>query len=154
MIDGIHEISINDSIAIREANPIAIAVATMWYVMSAPSGSAASRSMRLCSPPGTVTAAGIATGASLPGPSVPTETTRPTVVWRQKDASSVLTSITTGLTPGEHGLVGYRIDVGGDVLNVLRWHTDQSGDARRLHEPARMQPFAPFMGEPVPVVSA
>ena len=67
--------------------------------------------------------------------------------------ATALTSITTGLTPGEHGLIGYRIDVGGDVLNVLRWHTDNAGDARRLHEPSRMQPFAPFLGDSVPVVS-
>jgi len=67
--------------------------------------------------------------------------------------ATALTSITTGLTPGEHGLIGYRIDVGGDVLNVLRWHTDGPGDARRQHEPQRLQPFAPFMGETVPVVS-
>ena len=67
--------------------------------------------------------------------------------------ATALTSITTGLTPGEHGLIGYRIDVGGDVLNVLRWHTDQHGDGRRAHEPQRLQPFAPFLGETVPVVS-
>ena len=67
--------------------------------------------------------------------------------------ATALTSITTGLTPGEHGLIGYRIDVGGDVLNVLRWSTDGPGDARRAHEPQRVQPFAPFMGEQVPVVS-
>ncbi|MEX0848368.1 MAG: alkaline phosphatase family protein [Ilumatobacteraceae bacterium] len=67
--------------------------------------------------------------------------------------ATALTSITTGLTPGEHGLVGYRIDVGGDVMNVLRWHADDHGDARRSHEPTRLQPFAPFMGEAVPVVS-
>ena len=67
--------------------------------------------------------------------------------------ATALTSITTGLTPGEHGLIGYRMDVGGDVLNVLRWYGDKNGDGRRLHEPARMQPFTPFMGEPVPVVS-
>jgi hypothetical protein len=67
--------------------------------------------------------------------------------------ATALTSITTGLTPGEHGLVGYRIDIGGDVLNVLRWHSDGHGDARRIHEPERLQPFAPFMGESVPVVS-
>lgn len=67
--------------------------------------------------------------------------------------ATALTSIATGLTPGEHGLVGYRFDVGGDVLNVLRWHTDAHADARRLHEPERMQPFAPFLGESVPVVS-
>ncbi len=67
--------------------------------------------------------------------------------------ATALTSITTGLTPGEHGLIGYRMEVGGDVLNVLRWHADRTGDARRLHEPSRIQPFAPFMGESVPVVS-
>lgn len=67
--------------------------------------------------------------------------------------ATALTSITTGLTPGEHGLVGYRIDVGGEVLNVLRWQSDRPHDARRHHEPDRLQPFAPFLGEPVPVVS-
>ena len=66
--------------------------------------------------------------------------------------ATALTSITTGLTPGEHGLVGYRMDVGGEILNVLRWSTE-AGDARRKHEPRRMQPFTPFMGEPVPVVT-
>jgi hypothetical protein len=66
--------------------------------------------------------------------------------------ATALTSITTGLTPGEHGLVGYRMDVGGEILNVLRWATD-AGDARRKHEPRRVQPFAPFMGKPVPVVT-
>jgi hypothetical protein len=66
--------------------------------------------------------------------------------------STALTSITTGLTPGEHGLVGYRIDVSGDVMNVLRWHT-ASGDVRRSVEPRRMQQFSPFLGESVPVVS-
>jgi Type I phosphodiesterase / nucleotide pyrophosphatase len=66
--------------------------------------------------------------------------------------ATALTSITTGLTPGEHGLIGYRIEVQGDVLNVLRWST-ASGDARRSLEPRVLQPFAPFLGERVPVVS-
>lgn len=66
--------------------------------------------------------------------------------------ATALTSITTGLTPGEHGLVGYRIDLGGEVLNVLRWATP-AGDARRKYEPNRVQPFAPFMGESVPIVT-
>jgi hypothetical protein len=66
--------------------------------------------------------------------------------------ATALTSITTGLTPGEHGLIGYRLDVGGEILNVLRWSTG-AGDARRKHEPSRLQPFAPFMGEPVPVIT-
>jgi hypothetical protein len=67
--------------------------------------------------------------------------------------ATALTSITTGLTPGEHGLIGYRIDVGGDVLNVLRWWADRQGEGRRLYDPIRMQPFAPFLGHEVPVVS-
>ncbi len=66
--------------------------------------------------------------------------------------ATALTSITTGLTPGEHGIVGYRMDIAGDVINVLRWYT-AAGDARRQIEPRRTQSFAPFMGEPVPVVS-
>ncbi len=66
--------------------------------------------------------------------------------------STALTSITTGLTPGEHGIVGYRMDIAGEVLNVLRWYGG-SGDARRQIEPRSTQPFAPFMGESVPVVS-
>jgi hypothetical protein len=66
--------------------------------------------------------------------------------------ATALTSITTGLTPGEHGLIGYRFDVGGEVLNVLRWSTP-AGDARRTYEPQRLQPFEPFLGEAPPVVS-
>ncbi len=66
--------------------------------------------------------------------------------------ATALASITTGLTPGEHGLVGYRIDMAGEVLNVIRWSTS-AGDARRQCEPAKVQPFRPFMGERVPVVS-
>ena len=66
--------------------------------------------------------------------------------------ATALTSIATGLTPGEHGLVGYRIDMAGEVLNVLSWRT-ASGDARRQVEPRRAQPFAPFLGDAVPVVS-
>lgn len=65
--------------------------------------------------------------------------------------ATALTSITTGLTPGEHGLVGYRMEMAGEVLNVLRWSTGH-GDSRRLIEPAATQPFVPFMGERVPVV--
>lgn len=66
--------------------------------------------------------------------------------------ASALASIATGLTPGEHGLVGYRMEIGGEVLNVLRWGTAR-GDARRQIGPSTTQPFAPFLGERVPVVS-
>ena len=66
--------------------------------------------------------------------------------------ATALTSITTGLTPGEHGLIGYRIAVGGEVLNVLRWAVDEQ-QVRRSRPPRDLQPFEPFLGEAVPVVS-
>lgn len=66
--------------------------------------------------------------------------------------ATALTSITTGLTPGEHGVVGYRIDLSGDVVNTLRWATTR-GDVRRTHPPRQVQPFPAFLGESVPVVT-
>ena len=57
-----------------------------------------------------------------------------------------LTSLATGAAPAEHGLVGYRIRVGGEPLNVLRW--DKKGP-----DPAATQPVAPFLGQQVPVVT-
>lgn len=63
-----------------------------------------------------------------------------------------LTSIATGLTPGEHGVVGYRMVVNGDVLNSLRWSV---GDeiVRRSKPPSDVQPFDPFLGHEIPVIS-
>jgi hypothetical protein len=66
--------------------------------------------------------------------------------------ATALTSITTGLTPAEHGLVGYRIVVGGEVMNVLRWSVGDQA-VRRSHPPREVQPFEPFLGQTVPVVS-
>src|SRR5690349_21050678 len=43
--------------------------------------------------------------------------------------AAALTSITTGLAPGAHGVIGYRIRVEGEVLNVLRWQAN-GRDAR------------------------
>ena len=43
--------------------------------------------------------------------------------------ATALSSITTGLTPGEHGLIGYRIVLGGEVVNVLQWAAE--GQSRR-----------------------
>jgi hypothetical protein len=65
---------------------------------------------------------------------------------------SALTSITTGLAPGEHGLVGYRMELAGEVINVLRWNGER-GDLRRKFAPSDTQPFEPFMGHRVAVVS-
>ena len=49
--------------------------------------------------------------------------------------ATALSSITTGLTPGEHGLIGYRMVLGGEVMNVLRWAVGTSrfgGLSRRV----------------------
>lgn len=67
--------------------------------------------------------------------------------------AAALTSITTGLTPGEHGLIGYRMMIGDEVLNSLRWRTDRGGDARKTIPPEMIQPYDPFMGERVALVS-
>lgn len=65
--------------------------------------------------------------------------------------SAALTSISVGRPPGEHGVVGYKIslpDVG--VLNVLRWRLTEDGPAV---DPLAVQPFQPFAGRDVPVVT-
>jgi Type I phosphodiesterase / nucleotide pyrophosphatase len=66
--------------------------------------------------------------------------------------ATALSSIATGLTPAEHGLLGYRMMIGGEVINVLRWNTP-SGDRRRSHPPRDVQPYAAFLGYEIPVVS-
>jgi hypothetical protein len=73
--------------------------------------------------------------------------------------AAAMTSITTGLPPGEHGVVGYRVRVaaperaGGEgVLNVLRWRIGGE-DARTIVEPAWLQPHPAFRGRPVPAVT-
>lgn len=66
--------------------------------------------------------------------------------------STALTSLTTGLAPGEHGVVGYRVHVHDEVLNVLRWSAAGS-DARNRIPPLEFQPVPPFCGEHPPVVT-
>jgi hypothetical protein len=67
--------------------------------------------------------------------------------------ATALTSITTGLTPAEHGVVGYRVHVGeGEVMNVLRWRTE-AGDARTKVRPTVFQPAPAFAGRRVPAVT-
>ena len=73
--------------------------------------------------------------------------------------AAALTSISTGLPPGEHGMVGYRIAVGGssgpphgEILNALRWSTG-NGDARRRHDPRLFQPCEMFGSQRPPVVT-
>jgi hypothetical protein len=66
--------------------------------------------------------------------------------------ATALTSLVTGLAPGDHGIVGYRMDVEGEVLNVLRWSTAR-GDARKRILPNDLQPHAPFGAQRPPVVT-
>jgi arylsulfatase A-like enzyme len=64
--------------------------------------------------------------------------------------AAALTSITTGLPPSQHGIVGYRMRTDEGILNVLQWRT-QRGEA--VPEPVDVQPHRPFGGRAVPVVT-
>jgi predicted AlkP superfamily pyrophosphatase or phosphodiesterase len=66
--------------------------------------------------------------------------------------ATALTSISTGLAPGQHGVVGYRMAVDGDVLNVLRWQAN-SRDARASIPPEKVQTHEVFAGQRPPVVT-
>jgi predicted AlkP superfamily pyrophosphatase or phosphodiesterase len=71
--------------------------------------------------------------------------------------ATALTSISTGLPPSIHGVVGYRLVVRPDpgvprILNVLRWRADDS-DARMTIPPRSFQPVAAFGGDPTPAVT-
>ncbi|HXQ75140.1 MAG TPA: alkaline phosphatase family protein [Acidimicrobiales bacterium] len=89
----------------------------------------------------------VAGGAGGPIPSVVPTTT-----------ATALTSITTGRPPAGHGVVGYRVRVGGDggvgdeVMNVLRWRTD-AGDMRQRRPATAFQSTPPFGGLAVPAVT-
>jgi predicted AlkP superfamily pyrophosphatase or phosphodiesterase len=66
--------------------------------------------------------------------------------------ATALTSIATGLTPGQHGVVGYRIAVDSEVLNVLRWSTG-TGEARWNIPPGDFQKAAAFCSHRPPIVT-
>lgn len=66
--------------------------------------------------------------------------------------STALTSIVTGLPPGEHGVIGYRMSMEGEVLNVLRWSV-AGRDARDAIPPEKVQSIEPFLGHRPAVVT-
>ncbi len=66
--------------------------------------------------------------------------------------ATALTSLTTGGTPLEHGIIGYRMSMDGTVMNTLRWGSDRR-DLRKECPPEQVQPIPPFVGMSVPVVS-
>ena len=65
--------------------------------------------------------------------------------------ASALTSIATGVPPGEHGIVGYRIRTYDGNLNVLKWKTPQ-GESLDRNPPERFQPAASFGGQRPPAL--
>lgn len=65
-----------------------------------------------------------------------------------------LTTLVTGKVPAEHGIVGYRLALDGEVMNVLQWSV--RGVDARMRVPAHVfQPFPSFPGSTglVPVVT-
>lgn len=75
---------------------------------------------------------------------------RPITTVAPSTTSTALTSLVTGLPPARHGIVGFRMLVGGSVLNVLRW---QASGNRRAPDPFEVQRHDAFLGRPVPVVT-
>jgi hypothetical protein len=63
--------------------------------------------------------------------------------------AAALTSIATGTAPARHGIVGYRMVVGGQVLDVLRWRVRDG----RPPAPESVGWTPAFQGRPVPVVT-
>lgn len=66
--------------------------------------------------------------------------------------ATALTSITTGLPPGEHGMVGYRVALEEGVLNTLRWSVGGEGRKNRP-DPRVFQPYSTFGAQRPPVVT-
>ncbi|WP_419917550.1 alkaline phosphatase family protein [Candidatus Poriferisocius sp.] len=67
--------------------------------------------------------------------------------------TTALTSLVTGATPGEHGLIGYQIHTQGQLLNALRWTVGKKrADARKSIVPEQFQTQPAFFGRRVPVV--
>jgi hypothetical protein len=65
-----------------------------------------------------------------------------------------LTTLVTGRVPAQHGVLGYRVALDGEVMNVLQWSLD--GADARMRVPAHVfQPFPSFPGAigTVPVVT-
>ena len=65
--------------------------------------------------------------------------------------ATALTSMTTGLAPAQHGVLGYRLRLRErDVLNVLRWEV---GDRPERLEPSSLQTAEAFIGRDIPVIT-
>lgn len=71
--------------------------------------------------------------------------------------ATALTSLVTGATPLQHGILGYRMDMGGVVMNTLSWSGTPVGERRRdlrsAFPPQSVQPVPSFCGLNVPVIT-
>ncbi len=67
--------------------------------------------------------------------------------------AAALPSITTSLSPGEHGLIGYRMVVDDEIFNCLRWGSKARPDSRMTVPPTMLQPYDPFLGSPLSLVT-
>ena len=71
--------------------------------------------------------------------------------------ATALTSLVTGATPMQHGILGYRIDMGGVVMNTLSWaghrRNERRQDLRGSYPPRSVQPVPSFCGLNVPVIT-
>jgi len=67
--------------------------------------------------------------------------------------ASALTSITTSLPPSQHGIIGYRMLIDGMVFNSLRWGSAERPDCRSTIPAELIQPFDPFLGRSMALVT-
>lgn len=70
--------------------------------------------------------------------------------------ATALTTLVTGADPRQHGILGYRIDVDGTVMNTLSWFGGRRGERRNLRHdipPSTIQPVPAFCGQRVPVIT-
>ena len=68
--------------------------------------------------------------------------------------AAALTSITTGLTPAEHGVVGFRFRIEGGVLNALTFQlSGPRAGSRRGPDPLDVQRHEAFRGRGIPTVT-
>lgn len=86
-------------------------------------------------------------GAQLPSLAAFEASTITSVV--PSTTATALPTLTTGLPPAVHGMLGDRMRVGGRVLSVLQWTVTDG----RPPDPSRVQPHRPFSGAEVDVVS-
>jgi hypothetical protein len=75
----------------------------------------------------------------------------PTTTVVPATTAAALTAITTGRSPVQHGLLGFRMRVDDAVLNVLRWQIETRGV--KPPDPTVVQPNSPFFGRAIPVVA-